>query len=332
MSSDSGTGRAPAALIDGKAISKTIESEVRDASATIFESQGVRPGLATVLVGSRPDSALYVRLKQRAAKRAGLRSEDVKLPETVTQEALVAAVRRLAADSKVHGILVQLPLPKHIEEARILEEIPVEKDVDGLRAENIGKLCMRGGPQPLSTPCTPAGCVQLLLRSGVELKGREAVVIGRSNLVGMPVAAMLQRLDCTVTTCHSHTRGLEAHVRRADILVVAVGRAGVVKGSWVKPGAVVIDVGINELKDPSRKRGYRLVGDVEFDEARARASLITPVPGGVGPMTIAMLLWNTVNLARYALGLPLQCVYECTTAKTNIAPIGGDIKKTRKKE
>ena len=243
-------------------------------------------------------------MKKRAASECGFHSIDKQFDETTTQEQLLATVRELNADPQVHAILVQLPLPKHIDEARVLEEIYVTKDVDGFSAENIGNLCLKGGKPPLAVPCTPAGCVELLQRSGVDMKGKEVVVVGRSNIVGMPVAHLLTSMDATVTVCHSRTKGLPQHVGRADVLVAAVGAAEMIKGEWIKPGAVVIDVGVNSKPSSTDKRGYVLCGDVEFDSARKVASAITPVPGGVGPMTIAMLMKNTVNLARNSVGLP----------------------------
>jgi 5,10-methylene-tetrahydrofolate dehydrogenase/methenyl tetrahydrofolate cyclohydrolase len=293
--------------IDGRATAKVIRAELAEHTKSLQASHGVTPGLAVVLVGSRTDSAVYVRMKKKAAAEVGFHSVDVQLPETATEAEILGAVDALNKDSAVHGILVQLPLPAHVCEATVLKRILVEKDVDGFSALNIGNLCLRGGDAPLAMPCTPAGCMELLRRYGIETSGKDAVVVGRSNIVGMPVAAMLQAANATVTVCHSRTKNLAGHVGRADIVVAALGRAEAVKASWLKPGAVVIDVGINEKPDASRKRGYRLVGDVEYSEARKVCSAITPVPGGVGPMTIAMLLQNTVNLARRSAGLgPLQ--------------------------
>jgi len=266
-------------------------------------SHGVVPGLAVILVGSRKDSQSYVRNKKKAAAEVGFHSIDVDLPDTVTQEALLLEVKKLNEDPSVHAILVQLPLPSHIDEATVLESIAVEKDADGFSALNIGNLCLKGGSPPMAVPCTPAGCIELLQRSGVDVSGKDTVVLGRSNIVGMPVAALLQSMNATVTVCHSRTKDVEAKIRQADILIAALGKAEYVRGSWLKPGCVVIDVGINAKDDATKKLGYRLVGDVHFEEAEQVASLITPVPGGVGPMTIAMLLRNTLQLCRLSIGL-----------------------------
>eukprot|EP00437_Effrenium_voratum_P037343 CAMPEP_0181485412 /NCGR_PEP_ID=MMETSP1110-20121109/46555_1 /TAXON_ID=174948 /ORGANISM="Symbiodinium sp., Strain CCMP421" /LENGTH=250 /DNA_ID=CAMNT_0023611417 /DNA_START=51 /DNA_END=799 /DNA_ORIENTATION=+ len=249
-----------------------------------------------ILVGERQDSQSYVKNKKKAATEVDFHVVDIHLPESVTQEELLLELEKLNADPQVHGILVQLPLPAHIDEAVVLKRIRVDKDADGFAAENVGNLCLKGG-DPLAVPCTPAGCVELLQRSGVEVTGKSAVVLGRSNLVGMPVAQMLLSLDATVTVCHSHTADLSRHLRDADIVVAAIGNAEFVRGEWLKPGCVVIDVGINSIDDATKKAGYRLVGDVNYAEALGVASLITPVPGGVGPMTIAMLLRNTLSLA-----------------------------------
>jgi len=291
-------------LIDGKAIAGQIRREIKEQTAELLGEHGVQPGLAVVLVGDRTDSSTYVRMKKRAADEVGFHSVDCKYPESVTEAELLECVRTLNADPKVHGILVQLPLPRHINEAKVLEEIKVEKDVDGFSAENIGNMCLRGGKPPLALPCTPAGCVELLQRSKVEVRGKEVVVLGRSNIVGMPVAHLLQSMDATVTVCHSRTADLPSHVRRADIVVAAIGNAEMVKGDWLKPGCVVIDVGVNSKPCATDKRGYVLVGDVDFEAAKEVAGAITPVPGGVGPMTIAMLLKNTLNLARHSVALP----------------------------
>lgn len=293
-----------AKLIDGKAIAAQIREEVRVAVEEMKADHGVTPGLGVVLVGGRPDSASYVKNKKKMAAEVGFHNVDITLPDTVTQEALLAEVEKLNADKAVHAILVQLPLPSHIDEATILKAIKVEKDADGFSALNIGNLCLKGGDPPLAIPCTPAGCIELLQRSGVDVAGKDAVVIGRSNIVGMPVASLLQSMNATVTICHSRTKDIKEKVRQADIVVAAIGKADFVKGDWLKPGCVVIDVGINSVDDATKKLGYRLVGDVCTSEAKKVASQITPVPGGVGPMTIALLLKNTVGLARNAHNLP----------------------------
>lgn len=298
------TPSSEAMVIDGKKIAADVRQEVKDGVEELKKTHGLTPGLAVILVGSRKDSQSYVRNKKKAAEEVGFHSVDLTLPETVTQEALLAEVQRLNEDASVHAILVQLPLPAHVDEAAVLASIRVEKDVDGFSAVNIGNLCLKGGSPPLALPCTPAGCIELLQRSGAAVSGADAVVLGRSNIVGMPVAALLQSMNATVTVCHSRTKDLKAKVKQADIVVAALGKAEMVRGDWLKPGCVVIDVGINAIEDSTKKLGHRLVGDVCYDEAKQVASMITPVPGGVGPMTIAMLLKNTLGLARHSLGLP----------------------------
>ncbi len=291
-----------AKLIDGKAIAKAIQEELAAEVAMLKEKYGVVPGLATVLVGDNPASQTYVRMKRKRCGEIGIHSVGVELPGDATQEEVEAKVRELNADPAIHGILVQLPLPKHLNEEAVLNAISLEKDVDGFHPINIGRLAMKNRT-PLFAPCTPAGIIELIDRIGVEIEGKEAVVLGRSNIVGLPVSMLLLKRNATVTICHSRTRDLPAVTRRADILIAAVGRTQMVKADWVKPGAVVIDVGINRVDDPTRKRGYRLVGDVDFEAVREVAGWITPVPGGVGPMTIAMLLKNTVTGAKRAAGL-----------------------------
>mmetsp|Transcript_21671 Transcript_21671/g.38270 ORF Transcript_21671/g.38270 Transcript_21671/m.38270 type:complete len:330 (+) Transcript_21671:70-1059(+) len=293
-----------ASKIDGKAISAQIRQELKEQVDELKGAKGVTPGLAVVLVGSRTDSATYVRMKKRAAEEAGIYSVTLEFDDDVTQEKLFETIDDLAARKDIHGILVQIPLPDHIDEHAVFKRIPVHKDVDGFCAENIGNLALKGGDPPLALPCTPAGCVQLLQRSGVDCSGKHAVIIGRSNIVGMPLVHLLLSLDATVTVVHSRTPDIKAKVQMGDIVIAAVGRTEMVRGDWIKPGAVVLDVGINSVPDKTRKSGYRLVGDVCFAEASKVASQITPVPGGVGPMTIAMLMWNTVNLTRVALGMP----------------------------
>ena len=267
---------------------------------------GQAPGLAVVLVGDRKDSETYVRSKKKACAEAGIESFGTDLPGDATQEEVLRVVEAYNADPAVHGILVQLPMPDHIDEEAVLSAISVDKDVDGFHPLNMGMLALRGR-DPLFVPCTPKGSIALLERSGVQISGKKAVVIGRSNIVGQPAALLLQRRDATVTIVHSRTPpdDMKAIVQDADIVVAAVGRAEMVKGDWIKPGAAVIDVGINAVDDASKKRGYRLVGDVDFEGASQVAGKITPVPGGVGPMTIAMLLENTVESAARTLGVEL---------------------------
>ena len=285
-------------IIDGKKIAAEIRAEAAAAAAELSRA-GAPPGLAVVLVGDNPASLSYVAAKERACAACGIRSFPVRLPADATQERLLAEVARLNADPAVDGILVQLPLPRGLDEQAVIRAIDPAKDVDGFHPVSLGRLVIG-----LDTfvPCTPAGIVELLLRSGVDPAGKHAVVVGRSNIVGKPVAALLARKarggNATVTLCHTATPDLAAFTRTADILVVAAGRPGTVGAGMVKPGAVVIDVGVNRVPDPSRATGYRLVGDVDFDAVAPVASLITPVPGGVGPMTIAMLMSNTVKAAR----------------------------------
>lgn len=291
-----GTG---AKLIDGNAIARQVREDVaREVSE--LAARGIVPGLTVVLVGDDPASAVYVRSKGKASQEVGMKGDTIRLPASTSQDELLTLVDRLNADAAVHGILVQMPLPKQIDPAAVIRRIAPEKDVDGFHPVNVGKLLI--GEKDGFAPCTPAGVQELLLRHGVETRGKHAVIVGRSNIVGKPMAALLVQqgpgADCTVTVCHSKTRDLAAIARQADILIAALGRPEAITGDMVKPGAVVIDVGINRVDDASAPKGYRLVGDVQFEAARAKASLITPVPGGVGPMTIAMLLKNTARAAR----------------------------------
>ena len=297
---DEGSAR----LIDGAAVARAVRARVADDVAELQRAHGLTPGLSVVLVGDDPASAVYVRNKEKQSVEAGMRGETVRMPATTTQEELLAVVDRLNADDRVHGILVQMPLPKQIDPTAVIRRIRAEKDVDGFHPVNVGKLQI--GERDGFAPCTPAGVMVLLAEAGVPLAGAEVVVIGRSNIVGKPMAAMLMQsgVDATVTVCHSRTRDLAAHTRRADVLVAAIGRGRFVTADMVKPGAVVIDVGMNRIDDPTTRTGTRLVGDVDFDAVRSVASAITPVPGGVGPMTIAMLLANTVRAARQLDGLP----------------------------
>lgn len=288
----------PARVLDGVAIARGIRDEVaRDVRA--LRARGIVPGLAVVLVGDDPASAVYVRAKGRACDEAGMASTTLRLPVHTSEMELLAHLDRLNDDPAVHGILVQMPLPKGIKPATVIRRIHPAKDVDGFHPFNVGQLLI-GDPDGFA-PCTPAGVQEMLVRSGVNTRGMRCVILGRSNIVGKPMASLLIQdragANATVTVCHRHTQDIEAIARGADLLIAAMGRPQVVTGDWVKEGAVVIDVGINRVADASRKSGYRLVGDVHFESAREKASLITPVPGGVGPMTIAMLLRNTVRAA-----------------------------------
>jgi len=286
-----------AQIIDGKAIAEKVRQTVAEDVAAMVAAGQPRPGLATVLVGDNPASQVYVSSKQKACAQAGIESFGYKLEATASQDEVENLVKELNADPKVNGILVQLPLPSGLDEERVLSAIRIEKDVDGFHPLNIGRLAQKGR-DPLFVPCTPFGAIFMLEQIGTQLDGTNAVVLGRSNIVGMPVALLLVRRNATVTICHSRSRDLPGIVRRADVLIAAVGRAEMVRGDWVKPGAVVIDVGINRIEDPTHPKGSRLVGDVCFSEVKEVASAITPVPGGVGPMTIAMLLRNTVRAAK----------------------------------
>jgi len=299
-------------IIDGKAIAETIRKEIKEECSALFSGSGVKPGLAVVLVGNRTDSATYVRMKIKACEEVGINSYKHEFPEDVTEADLIAKVEELNADPTVHGILVQLPIPPHIHEQKVLDTILPDKDVDGLHPLNLAKLAHTNthgakGNFDLKTlsfhaACTPQGCIELIERSGMVIEGKEAVVIGRSNIVGIPVSLLLMQKHATVTIVHSRTKDAATVCKRADIIVAAVGRAEMVKADFVKPGAVVIDVGINSVDDSTSKKGYKLVGDVDFEACKAVAGKITPVPGGVGPMTIAMLLRNTLQGARRSVG------------------------------
>jgi len=285
-----------AQLIDGKEIAQKVRDEVKEKVAARAAAGKSQPGLATVLVGERVDSAAYVGMKQKACAELGMTSFHHPVPADVSQENLEKLVKELNADPKVHGILVQLPLPDHLDEERVLQLINIEKDVDGFSPLNIGRLAQKGR-EPLFVPCTPYGCIYLLKDVGVEISGANAVVLGRSNIVGMPAALLLVKENATVTVCHSRTKNIADVVRQADILIAAIGRTEMVQGDWIKPGAAIIDVGMNSKPDATKKKGYRLVGDVDFEAAKEVAGFITPVPGGVGPMTIAMLMANTLRAA-----------------------------------
>jgi methylenetetrahydrofolate dehydrogenase (NADP+)/methenyltetrahydrofolate cyclohydrolase len=286
------TGR----VLDGVALAKIIRREVAEEVAKV-SGNGHRPGLAAVLVGDDPASAVYVRSKGKACEEAGMHSVTLRLPVETSEEELLATVDRLNQDPEIHGILVQLPLPKHVDSQKVLRRIDPAKDVDGFHPVNVGKLVI--GDRSAFRPATPYGVQQMLIRSGIETRGAHAVIVGRSNIVGRPMANLLIQQgpggDATVTVCHSRTRDLPAVARSADILIAAIGKPEFVTAEMVRPGAVVIDVGINRVEDPAHPKGYRLVGDVAYGPVSEIASAITPVPGGVGPMTIAMLLQNTLQ-------------------------------------
>jgi|SRR5690348_9031305 len=288
----------PAKLIDGTAIGAAMRAELKDRIAAV-KQRSVTPGLAAVLVGDNPASAAYVRMKGKACEEAGLYHDTIRLPAATSEAELLAVIDRLNADVRIHGILVQLPVPKQIDTQKVLRRVQPAKDVDGFHPENVGKVSI-GDPTGFR-PATPYGVQQLLIKSGVETKGAHAVIVGRSNIVGRPMAALLLQDgpggNATVTVCHSRTKNMKDVTRSADILIVAMGKPEFVTGDMIRPGAVVIDVGITRVDDPQAKNGYRLTGDVKFAEAKEVAGLITPVPGGVGPMTITMLLYNTVQAA-----------------------------------
>ena len=290
-------------LIDGRAIAEQIHTETAQRIA-VLKTRGVQPGLAFVRVGEDPASRVYVGMKEKTSERLGIKSTTTVLPEATTQAELLALIAQLNADASCHGILVQAPLPAHIDQATIFSAVSPAKDVDGFHPVNVGKLML--GDTTGFMPCTPAGVHELLIRSGVEIAGAEVVVLGRGNIVGKPMTAILcqkaKRADATVTLVHSRTRDVAAHCRRADILIAAMGVAHFVKADMVRPGAVVMDVGVNRISDPTAKNGSRLVGDVDFAAVQPIAGRITPNPGGVGPMTIAMLMQNTVRAAEVATG------------------------------
>lgn len=288
-----------ARIIDGKAIARNLRREVRDATDRLATRGPRRPGLAVILVGADPASQIYVRNKRAACDECGIVSVSHDLPESTSEAELAALIEQLNADDTIDGILVQVPLPAHIDQETIIETIDPAKDVDGFHPYNVGRLALR---IPVMRPCTPWGVIELLRRSGIETKGKDAVVVGQSNTVGRPMALELLLAGSTVTVCHSRTADLASHVRRAELLVVATGKAGLIPGDWVRPGSVVVDVGINRLP------GGKLAGDVQFEPAAERAAWITPVPGGVGPMTVAVLMRNTLESALKRLGaeLPLE--------------------------
>jgi len=276
-------------LLNGKQLAQKIRSELKN----IVTRENLNPGLGIILVGDRVDSATYVRMKKRACDEVGIRNIDIMLPETVTQDELISKVDELNNDVLVDGILIQLPLPKHINEREVLNRVLPEKDVDGFNAINIGSLALNDNPK--LTPCTPTGVIRLLKEYDIELEGKDVVMVGRSNIVGMPLALMLKNENATVTLCHSRTKDLSMYTKQADIIISACGKVNLITADMVKEGVIIVDVGINSVPDATRKRGYRLVGDVDFENVKRKASYITPVPGGVGPMTIAMLLKHTID-------------------------------------
>jgi methylenetetrahydrofolate dehydrogenase (NADP+)/methenyltetrahydrofolate cyclohydrolase len=286
-----------AVLLDGKACAQAVRAELKEGIQTLA-GKGVRPGLAVILVGDNPASASYVASKTKACTELGMLGETLSFPERVSQDSLLGLVAKLNADTRYHGVLIQLPLPSHLDSPALLEAIAPEKDVDCLHPHNVGRLLLG---RPVFAPCTPAGIIELLVRNGIEVSGKHVVIVGRSNIVGKPLAAMLIQKarggNATVTLCHTGSGDLSRYTRSADILVAAMGKAEFIRGEMIKPGAVVVDVGMNRIPDSAKRSGYRLVGDVHFDSAKEVASAITPVPGGVGPMTVTMLVANTVKAA-----------------------------------
>jgi methylenetetrahydrofolate dehydrogenase (NADP+)/methenyltetrahydrofolate cyclohydrolase len=295
-----------AQIIDGKQIAADMRAELK-AEVAKLKAQNIIPGLGVILVGEDPASQSYVTAKERACDDMGIYSDDNRLAADTSQAELMALVEKMNNDPKINGILVQLPLPKGLNESEVLLAIDPAKDVDGFHPVNVGKMVVG---EKAFMPCTPHGIIQLLIRNGVKIEGADVVIVGRSNLVGKPLANMLiqkkPNANATVTVCHTRTKDLSSHTKRADILIAAAGRPNTVTADMVKEGVVVIDVGVNRVEDSTKKRGYRLVGDVDFEAVREKASLITPVPGGVGPMTITMLLYNTVESARRAAGIDVS--------------------------
>ena len=284
-------------LIDGKELARSLRGEIAAGVAALKSEKGVTPGLAVILVGDNPASVSYVTAKEKACTEAGMLSREIRLPAETTEEELVSLVKKLNCDPEIHGILVQLPVPKHIRDKAVIDAIAPEKDVDGFTPINVGKMMIG---DECFLPCTPHGIIKLIEFSGMDIRGKHAVVIGRSNIVGKPVAALLARKEtnATVTLCHTGTPDVGHFTRDADIVVIAAGRPNTLTGDMLKPGAVVIDVGVNRIPDATKPKGFRLVGDADFESCSKVAGAITPVPGGVGPMTITMLLWNTLESAR----------------------------------
>lgn len=292
-----------AQIIDGKQVAADMRAELKNEVAKL-KQKGIVPGLGVILVGEDPASKSYVTAKERTCEEIGIYSDDNRLPAETSQKELMTLVKKMNGDPKINGILVQLPLPKHLNEAEVLLAIDPKKDVDGFHPMNVGKMVVG---EKAFLPCTPHGVIQLLIRSGITIEGANVVIVGRSNIVGKPVANMLIQKNATgnatVTVCHTRTKDLPFHTKQADILIAAAGRPNTITADMVKDGVVVIDVGVNRVDDATKKRGYRLVGDVDFEAVKEKASFITPVPGGVGPMTITMLLYNTVESAKRAAGI-----------------------------
>ena len=280
-------------VINGRDISKRIKNELKDEVLLL----GINPGLGIILVGDRPDSATYVRMKKKACEQVGIANYDVKLPENITEEELILQVEKMNSNDDIHGILIQLPLPKHINEANVLNRVELRKDVDGFHVENIGKLALKR-LDGLLTPCTPEGCIELLDRYNISVSGKHAVIVGRSNIVGIPLSLLLLHRNATITICHSRTEDIFEHTRRADLLFLACGQTQMIKKEHIKKGCVVIDIGINSIPDNTKKSGYRLVGDADYNNIKNKVFAATPVPGGVGPITIAMLLKHTVEACK----------------------------------
>jgi methylenetetrahydrofolate dehydrogenase (NADP+)/methenyltetrahydrofolate cyclohydrolase len=286
-------------IIDGKLLAKNLRGEIAAGVAALKAEKGVVPGLAVILVGENPASVSYVTAKEKACEEAGMLSREIRMAADIEERELLEKIAELNADPAIHGILVQLPLPKGFDEKKVIDSIAPEKDVDGFTPVNVGKMLIG---EKCFLPCTPHGIIKLIEFSGMDLKGKHAVVIGRSNIVGKPVAVLLSRKEtnATVTLCHTGTPDIAAFTRQADVVVVAAGRPGTLTGDMLKSGAVVIDVGVNRIADETKPKGFRLVGDADFESCAAVAGAITPVPGGVGPMTITMLLWNTLESAKRA--------------------------------
>lgn len=284
-------------IIDGKILAANLREEIKKETSALIAEKGIKPGLAVILVGDNPASVSYVTAKEKACEDSGMLSKEIRLEKEISEEELLKTIEELNVDESIHGILVQLPLPKGFDEKKVINAIAPEKDVDGFTPVNVGKMLIG---EDCFLPCTPHGIIKLIEFSGMDIKGKHAVVIGRSNIVGKPVAALLSRKEtnATVTMCHTGTPDVGYFTRNADIVVVAAGRPGTLTGDMIKEGAVVIDVGVNRIPDETKKNGFRLVGDADFDSCAAKAGAITPVPGGVGPMTITMLLWNTLESAK----------------------------------